>query len=98
MCISRGSRETEPRLDRHNKRASNKIYFKELAHMAMRPISLTFLGEPGAGWKLRQEFYVTELRQNSFPRKSQVFCSLTDCRKSIYIMEDSYLKSADCRR
>lgn len=37
MCISWGSRETEPRLDRHNKRASNKIYFKELAHMATRP-------------------------------------------------------------
>ena len=37
MCISWGCRETEPRLDRYNKRASNKIYFKELAHMATRP-------------------------------------------------------------
>lgn len=46
MCISWGSRETEPRLDRHNKRASNKIYFKELAHMATRPGKSDILGEP----------------------------------------------------
>ena len=72
MCISWGCRETEPRLDRYNKRASNKIYFKELAHMIM---------EAGESKIWRVSWQARDLRSNwwcsSGPKAN--YCGIPSC-------------------
>lgn len=52
-----------------------KIYFKGLAHAIVRAVkSLKSVGQASRLGKLRQDFYVTVLRQNnSFFRKPQFF-------------------------
>ena len=87
MCISWGSRETEPRLDRYNKRAVVRFILKNWLTWLRGLASMTFLGQ-ASSLETQAGILCDRIKAEFLSQLISGFL-LFDCRKSIYIVEDS---------